>query len=880
MKFLIILCIGLFSFQTIHLSAQHLQVSAELAARLDQERDFSKIMETVDAYYREQNYQSNPKLFSEYKKWNRWAWFAVRHLDESGEVDYKSATYFEEAKRMQQSMRVEGSRSNSGVWNFVGPTTTSWANNVGSKGIGRVDRLAFHPANGNIVIAATPAGGLWRSNDGGLNWYSISSHIPNCGISGIVVSSDDPSGNKIFILTGDADSGIGSYVDNYGYKRTSIGVLVTYDGGVTWNKAGNSGTVLTGLFGYKILQVRGTPSRLIVASNNGIYRSNDFGITWALIEFAGIPIFDLEQHPTNNAILYAALSNTVRKSSDSGLFFNTIPIFSPLPSSCTRSAIAVTADEPNEIYYLQCGQNSTNNRLYKSTDSGENYTSLNNTDLITGQYFYNCAFAINPIDNNFMVAGGINVTSSTNNGNNFGNITVGIVQNVIPPPNYIHSDVHDLAYSPNNNLLYAATDGGVFMSTDDGINWEDRSTGLSCTQYYHMDGFDGTNSLFIGGAQDNGTAFTTNGSHMNYCGTGDGFSVDFVSGNSDIFFMVENTSVNRFTRSTSSRVNVSPGDSTNQTFFPNIITHPTNNNIVYVGYQNSIWRSSDQGGTWTNVPGTGTSNAGSGHTGGFAVTAAFPDRLYAANATTIRRSDNQGNNWTTISGNTGWPATFGVITDMACRNTDPDELWVTMSGNNGQNRVFYSPNAGASWTNFTGTLPNIPVYSITYTDDGDAYIGTELGVFFMDFTMFDWVPFYNGMPMVPVTDVFVNETFGLIQASTFGRGIWESDLYSNCGPALFLSGLTQGSHFYQSNGFIETSQDIPPSFGNIVRLRSPQKIIFKPGCRIGNNAYAHAVIGNCGQGIFNMTGSPDAISPTKSDVLKQMNTFSNGIQEK
>ncbi|MDQ3017782.1 MAG: hypothetical protein M3R25_13810, partial [Bacteroidota bacterium] len=488
------------------------------------------------------------------------------------------------------------------------------------------------------------------------------------------------------------------------------------------------------------------------------------------------------------------------------------------------------------------------------------------------------AFAVHPLDSLYMVAAGINLSLSVNNGITFGFTTVGNITNNMPPPaNYLHSDIHDLAYSPNNNLLYAATDGGVFVSEDVGFTWQDRSNGLACTQYYHMDGFDGTNSLFIGGAQDNGTAYTTNGANMIYCGAGDGFSVDFVNGDNNIFYMVVNRNIYKYTRSSNSRDFISPGDSTNRTFFPNLIAHPTNNNIVYVGYANSIWRSTNQGGAWTNLVNIGTSNGGNSHTGGFAVTAAFPDRLYAANATTISRSDNQGTNWITISGTAGWPAAFGVITDLSCRNNHPDELWVTMTGNNGQNKVFYSNNAGASWTNFTGSLPNIPVYSITYTDEGDTYIGTELGVFFMDYTMFDWVPFYNGMPLVPVTDVFVNETFGLIQASTFGRGIWESDLYSNCGPALFLSGLTQGSRFYQSNGFIETSQDIPPSFGNMLRLRSPQKIIFKPGFRIGNNAYAHAIIGSCGQGVFNLTGSTDDDAVTKSDVLKQMNTFSKGL---
>lgn len=861
-----ILFASLFLFLLNHpLTSQHLAIAPELATELNGKKKFKDIMTAVDHYYTSRNYYNDPKLRSEYKKWNRWSWFAVRHLNEQGEVDYNTEGLILEAEKMKHEQSADRNRTNSADWNFVGPYTTSWANNLGSKGIGRVDRIVFHPNNSNVILAATPAGGLWRTNDGGFNWYSISSNLPNCGISGIVVSSDDPFGNKIFILTGDGESSADGLVNNFGYGRTSIGVIYTLNGGATWMRAGNSAAVFNGRRTFRLLQVRGAPSRLIAGTDNGIYVSNDFGNTWLAPQYAGSNFYDLEQHPTNNTILYAASTNTVIKSTDNGLTFTVFPMFTPSANTAKRSAVAVTPSDPDQVYYLQCG---LTNRIYKSTDSGNNYTSINSTDLITKQYSYNCAYAINPTNNDFMVAGGNYISSSIDTGSTFGNITVGSLGNIPVPSNYVHSDIHDLAYTSNGLLVYAATDGGVFVSADDGINWEDRSNGLSCTQYYHMNGYDGTPDLLIGGAQDNGTAYTTNGGNMNYCGSGDGFSVSFVSGNSDIFYMVENSDVFRFTRSTNDRDSISPGLLANRSFYPDIITHPTDDDIVYVGYANAIWRSDDQGDSFTSISNIGTSGAGLGHTGGFAVTGAFPDRLYAANSTTLRRSDNKGSTWSTISGTPGWPATFGVITDLACRHSVNNEIWVTMTGNNGANRVFYSSNAGVSWINFTGSLPNIPIYCIAYDESGDAYIGTELGVYFMDYNMNDWVPFYNGLPLVPVTDLFVNESLGRIEASTFGRGIWESDLYSDCGPFLFLSGLTEGQRFYQSNGFIETSQVVPGSFGNVLRLRSPQRITFKNGFRSENNSYVHAIIGNCGQGIFNLTGSPAGNTMLKSEVLK------------
>ena len=864
---LLLIVIPLLSEQAL---AQHLSVSPEMGAQLLDKRKFADIMQVVDAYYTSHDYINNRKLYSEYKKWNRWAWYAVRHLNAAGEVEFNSSTLFSEAAAMQN--HTGRPASNNGQWAPVGPTSTTWALARGSRGIGRVDRLAFLPSNQNVILAATPAGGLWRTNNGGTNWFSISSTIPNCGISGVLFDNNDPTGNTIYLLTGDGDTGPapGPFVSNFGYLRTSIGVLSTTDGGTTWKKTGNSESIFNGRRCYKLLQVRNFPNVLLAATGNGIVGSTDFGDTWNVMPGTNSQAYyDIEQHPTNDAIIYCASQFSLAKSVNFGQTYTTNPFssFTPVIAATSRTAIAVTPANPNEVYFLQCTSGTpAENRIYKSINSGDNFTAINNTDLITGQYTYNCAFAVSPATNNFIAAGGLAVSVSTNNGSSFPSVSNGNIANG-PPANYVHSDIHDLAFNPISGLLYAACDGGVFVSTS-GANWTDISNGLQCTQYYHADGFGGTANLFTGGAQDNGTSYTTNGSTMNYFGSGDGFAVDFPANDNDYIYHVENSNVTRYQRSSNTRAGISPGIAAEQTFYPNIITHPTNNDIVYVGYGSTMWRSNQKGnaGSWTKINATnGTSGGGGGQTGGFAVSAQLPDRLYAANATQLWRSDNQGTNFTLISGNTGWPASFGVMTDLAARNTNANEIWITTTGNNGNNRVLYSSNGGTSWADYTGTLPNVPVYSIVCTSDGDVYVGTELGVYFMDFAMNDWVPFYNGLPMVPVSDLFADEINGSIMAATFGRGIWQSDLYSDCSPLVVLSSTVQGRNFYQSGGLLQTTQTMNGSYGNELRYRSPAKISLKPGFKASAGSYLHAVIGPCGQGVFNRTGFEPAI--TKAAAL-------------
>ncbi|MBK9380714.1 MAG: hypothetical protein IPN39_05260 [Chitinophagaceae bacterium] len=48
-------------------------------------------------------------------------------------------------------------------------------------------------------------------------------------------------------------------------------------------------------------------------------------------------------------------------------------------------------------------------------------------------------------------------------------------------------------------------DGGVYKSTNGGVNWNARNTGLRATQFYAPFGVHPTNAnLMIGGLQDNG----------------------------------------------------------------------------------------------------------------------------------------------------------------------------------------------------------------------------------------------------------------------------------------------------------------------------------------------------------------------------------------
>jgi hypothetical protein len=70
---------------------------------------------------------------------------------------------------------------------------------------------------------------------------------------------------------------------------------------------------------------------------------------------------------------------------------------------------------------------------------------------------------------------------------------------------YVHADFHTGAYDKNGNL-YVGSDGGIFMSADNGVTWTDKyNIGISAHLLYSVGSSEAAPAAIIGGLQDNGT---------------------------------------------------------------------------------------------------------------------------------------------------------------------------------------------------------------------------------------------------------------------------------------------------------------------------------------------------------------------------------------
>jgi hypothetical protein len=126
--------------------------------------------------------------------------------------------------------------------------------------------------------------------------------------------------------------------------------------------------------------------------------------------------------------------------------------------------------------------------------------------------------------------------------------------------------------------------------------------------------------------------------------------------------------------------------------------------------------------------------------------------------------------WTDITG----PSFLGSVSDVEFGQSEND-IFVTLHNYNVVN-VWYSADAGVTWQNKEGNLPDMPVKCILQNPLklNEVIIGTELGVWFtnsFNTTSPVWNQSFNGMSNVKVTDLDLRND-NAVYAATYGRGVF------------------------------------------------------------------------------------------------------------
>lgn len=842
-------CVFVFIFllSSFSISSQSLSLGEQLEQNLEQKTTLKEIMEEVYTFYesvpddiREGGGDGLIKL----KHWARWEWYMSSRLGENGE--------FVDVTKMQMNVLNKIERNNnkavSGDWETLGPIGSPYSNNTSSltgsyaNGTGRIDRIAFHPTDGNIFYVGAPHGGIWKTIDGGATWEAKGDYFSAIGVSGIVVDWNSP--NTIYVLTGTGDAtsapGFIGYQTAEGFAKNTDGVYKSTDGGNTWSSTGTL-PLPSGVTSHRPFQMIQNPVRsaeLWVGTTSGLYKTTNGGTSWSRIRTGNYFDVKIALDATGNKI-YASTATTVYISDNAGTSWVQIT----LSSSADRIALAVSPSSTSTVYAFAGGATGTGafEGIWRSTNGGSNWFTRTTTPNICGyaldgqdnddQSIYDHTCVVHPTNSNIFITGGINLWKSTNGGTTMTNLTKWFETQggtAAASTAYIHPDQHMLAYSPVNNKLYACNDGGLWESTDHGTTWTDISTGLDVGTYYHMTPYPDNPYKMLGGLQDNGAKYRaiadTNFVHMYGA---DGFDVGFVAGDPNEFYCSINSGVRKFTYPSGNSVNAGAGTGT--VAFKVVKPHPTNANVVFVG-GNNIYRSTNKGSSYSNRGASGSWD--------IEFAPSNSDIMYAAGGTTsfpgssgasIYRSIDGGLNWTDIGNGTGWPAAanWNKITGIAVNHTDPNQIYLSFGGFvAGGPKILYSSNGGTSWSDFTYNLPNTPIHSITISSGNRIYIGTNEQVFRRDAGVSSWTDISDNLPLVPVTDIYINEATGNLQISTFGRGIWQFDY---CKNDISLTEKQEGTLEYKVNNVLTASTEIPGNAVNDVLYSANGKVELKPG---------------------------------------------------
>lgn len=699
-----------------------------------------------------------------HKPFKRWESFYENQLNPDGTIITPQQLF----AALQEKNNAKTNKSSSlfalppSNWQPVGPfthtNTGSW-----SSGQGRTSAVAIDPLDSNTIYVGTPAGGVWKSTNSGTTWTPLSDELPQIGISGIAIDHPSAGNLTVYIATGDKDSS-----DTY-----SIGVLKSINGG-PWISAGLSFTGTGNQAGDLILHPTNNQI-LLCATSAGLYRTIDGGTTWTVEQTGDFSQGSIRFKPNDPTVVYATGYNSsgtagfkFYKSTNTGDSFTNITSGLSTAAQTSRMILDVTPADANYVYVLSVklptnGPPVDNGLLgiYRSTNSGTNFTKTSGTTdvLESGQSWYDLAFAVSNTNKDLVFTGCLNVWKSSNGG-----ATVTKVNNWSSPTSasYTHADIHHLQYI--NGKLFCLSDGGIYVSSNNGTTFTDLTAGLQISQFYRVSVSKTSAGKMVGGLQDNGGHAYSDAAWKNYYGA-DGMDAAVSQANSNLYYgfiqygssmYISNTAGNSSTGSVGS-----PGGIDGNWITP---LRGDSQGNMYAGYDGLYKLVS---GAWVQQ---NTNSVGSGNLEIVSIDPSNDNIIYVVNGTSLYKSTNAGVTFSSVySGST--------ITSVTVHSSNSNIVYITTSGAGGQAMI--STTGGTAFTNIASGLPAIGKNCIVHqgrNTDNPLYVGTSLGVYYKDDSMATWQPFDTNLPNVSVRDLEINLEDAKIIAATYGRGIWQSDI--------------------------------------------------------------------------------------------------------
>ncbi len=714
-------------------------------------------------------------------------------------------------------------------WRNIGPEGNRFTSAVGI------------PGNPKVYYVGAASGGVFKTTDGGVHWTPMFDAQPVQSIGALALAASDP--NVVWAGTGEAK--IRSHIS------IGLGVYKSTDAGATWRSMGLD---RTGRIGRIVVHPRDPNVVLVCALGHaygpqperGVFRTLDGGQTWSRVLFVddNTGCSDLAMDPSNPRVLYAGMwqleIHTWGRTSGgpgSGLFVtrdggdtwarlagNGLPT-----GPVGKVAVAVAASNPARVYALietgdgipWNGQPTESGQLWRSEDRGLQWRLINRDRNAMSRAHYYGRMAVSPVDEDeayFMTA---YFGASTDAG---ATITLwGLDRS----PGVDH---HDMWIDPTDaDRMIVVHDQGLSISGNRGKTWYRQR--LSNAQMYHVTVDNEIPYNVLGNKQDEPSyRGPSNSRVINYFGGGNisrGMWHSVGGGESgwatpdpkdpNIIWSTASGSgmvggvVVRFDekRRQFRTVEVWPEQSNGPAaslkyrfvWDAPLLISPHDHNTVYVGSQH-VHRTRDGGQSWQVISPDLTLNDKSRQQSSGGLT---PDNIgveYAGVVYALAESPRQagllwvgtndglvqvtrdaGATWTNVTRNIPNLPPWGSVRSIVASRYDAATAFLTVDFHQENNRdpfVFRTTDLGRTWQPITTGLPRTPLsYAKVIAEDpvrrGLLYLGTENGIYVSFDAGDQWAPLQLNLPHAPVSGVVVQEHFNDLVISTYGRGFWILD---------------------------------------------------------------------------------------------------------
>jgi trimeric autotransporter adhesin len=664
----------------------------------------------------------------------------------------------------------------------VGPSNGNTRANSGiTSGRIRATHVDLNDATGKTVWVGGVDGGLWKTTDitaSPASWVLVNDYLSNLAVSDIC--QDPVNKNILYFCTGEAYFNVDAV--------SGAGVFKSTDNGATWSLLSSTSAytlcsrILCDYLGNVYLGTNGS----------GLLRSTDGGSTWTTITPSGMSsrICDLEISSTTAAgrlhVVGGIFSTQSYRYTDVPTTVTTSGWTAPttaFPSYSNRAEIACSG---NTLFACPSDNSYQVPTIYKSTNGGATWTATGGqptSGWASQQGWYALAVGIDPSNVNNCIVGGLDAYKTTNGGTSW----VKISNWVGTSGQYVHADIHDIAWYDNGNKLLFACDGGIHYSTDKGTVIRDRNAGLRIKQFYSVAMHPTTTNYFLAGAQDNGVHKLTS--------AGLGGSVE-VTGGDGAFVAIDQDQptyqfgsyvYNQYRRSTDGGNTWTPVDFSSTPGsgqFINPFDYDNVNNILYAASSAGRylrWSNPQTGSTSASVTIAGLNSA---LISNVKVSPYTSHRVFfGTESGRLVRVD--GANLATPTSNTNITSASMPAGYVSCINIGTnDQNLIASYSNYGVNNIWISSNGGSTWTTVDGNLPDMPVRWCMFNpgDNTKAIIATETGVWettLLNGASTAWTPSLN-FPTVRTDMLAYRASDGTLAAATHGRGIFSTIL---SGPA-------------------------------------------------------------------------------------------------